>query len=28
MAADPGDETRRQFDAWLAGLPDRLETDP
>src|SRR6266496_5668746 len=26
MAADPDDETRRQFDAWLAGLPDRLET--
>ena len=28
MAADPDDETRRQFDAWLARLPDRLETDP
>jgi uncharacterized membrane-anchored protein YjiN (DUF445 family) len=28
MAADPDDETRHQFDAWLAGLPDRLETDP
>jgi uncharacterized membrane-anchored protein YjiN (DUF445 family) len=28
MAADPGDETRRQFERWLAGLPDRLETDP
>jgi uncharacterized membrane-anchored protein YjiN (DUF445 family) len=28
MATDPRDETRRQFDAWLAGLPDRLETDP
>ena len=28
MAADPDDETRRQFDTWLAGLPDRLETDP
>jgi uncharacterized membrane-anchored protein YjiN (DUF445 family) len=28
MAADPDDETRRQFDAWLAGLPDRLETSP
>ena len=28
MAADPDDETRRQFDGWLAGLPDRLETDP
>jgi len=28
MAADPNDPTRRQFDEWLAGLPDRLETDP
>jgi uncharacterized membrane-anchored protein YjiN (DUF445 family) len=28
MAADPADATRRQFDAWIAGLPDRLETDP
>jgi uncharacterized membrane-anchored protein YjiN (DUF445 family) len=28
MAADPGDEGRRQFEAWVAGLPDRLETDP
>ncbi|MGH3225629.1 MAG: DUF445 domain-containing protein [Streptosporangiaceae bacterium] len=28
MAADPHDATRRQFDAWIAGLPDRLETDP
>jgi uncharacterized membrane-anchored protein YjiN (DUF445 family) len=28
MAGDPHDETRRQFDAWIAGLPDRLETDP
>jgi uncharacterized membrane-anchored protein YjiN (DUF445 family) len=28
MAADPEDQTRRQFDAWLAGLPARLETDP
>ncbi len=28
MAADPGDETRRQFEAWIAGLPDRLETSP
>jgi len=27
MAGDPDDETRRQFDAWIAGLPDRLETD-
>jgi uncharacterized membrane-anchored protein YjiN (DUF445 family) len=28
MAADPDDETRRQFEEWIAGLPDRLETDP
>jgi uncharacterized membrane-anchored protein YjiN (DUF445 family) len=28
MAADPDNETRRQFDEWLAGLPDRLETSP
>jgi uncharacterized membrane-anchored protein YjiN (DUF445 family) len=28
IAADPDDENRRQFEAWLAGLPDRLETDP
>ena len=28
MTGDPDDETRRQFDAWIAGLPDRLETDP
>jgi uncharacterized membrane-anchored protein YjiN (DUF445 family) len=28
MAADPDDEGRRQFDAWVVGLPDRLETDP
>jgi uncharacterized membrane-anchored protein YjiN (DUF445 family) len=28
MAADPGDSTRLQFETWLAGLPDRLETDP
>ena len=27
MAADPGDEARRQFDEWIASLPDRLETD-
>jgi uncharacterized membrane-anchored protein YjiN (DUF445 family) len=26
MAADPDDETRRQFEEWIAGLPDRLET--
>jgi len=28
MAADPDDPTRRQFEEWLAGLPDRLETSP
>jgi uncharacterized membrane-anchored protein YjiN (DUF445 family) len=28
MGADPDDESRRQFDAWIAGLPDRLETSP
>jgi uncharacterized membrane-anchored protein YjiN (DUF445 family) len=28
MAADPGDETRRQFEEWIAALPDRLETSP
>ena len=28
MTADPQDETRRQFEAWIAGLPDRLETSP
>lgn len=28
MADDPDDETRRQFEEWLAGLPDRLETSP
>jgi uncharacterized membrane-anchored protein YjiN (DUF445 family) len=28
MAADPHDQTRHQFDEWLAGLPARLETDP
>jgi uncharacterized membrane-anchored protein YjiN (DUF445 family) len=28
MAADPHNQTRRQFDAWLASLPDRLETSP
>jgi uncharacterized membrane-anchored protein YjiN (DUF445 family) len=28
MAADPDDDSRRQFDTWIAGLPDRLETDP
>ncbi len=28
MAVDPGDEARRQFDEWIASLPDRLETSP
>jgi uncharacterized membrane-anchored protein YjiN (DUF445 family) len=28
MAADPDDETRRQFEEWIAGLPGRLETSP
>src|SRR6266702_2253031 len=28
MAADPDDEARHQFEEWIAGLPDRLETDP
>jgi len=28
MAADPGDPARRQFEEWIAGLPDRLETSP
>lgn len=28
MAANPDDETRRQFERWIAGLPDRLETSP
>jgi uncharacterized membrane-anchored protein YjiN (DUF445 family) len=28
MSADPDDATRRQFEDWLAGLPDRLETSP
>jgi len=28
MAADPQDETRHQFEEWLKGLPDRLETSP
>jgi uncharacterized membrane-anchored protein YjiN (DUF445 family) len=28
MAADPDDATRRQFEQWLARLPDRLETSP
>jgi uncharacterized membrane-anchored protein YjiN (DUF445 family) len=28
MASDPDDEARRQFDNWIASLPDRLETSP
>jgi uncharacterized membrane-anchored protein YjiN (DUF445 family) len=28
MAADPNDRARQQFEAWIAQLPDRLETDP
>jgi uncharacterized membrane-anchored protein YjiN (DUF445 family) len=28
MAADPEDATRHQFEEWIAGLPDRLETSP
>jgi len=28
MAADPGDQARRQFEEWIAGLPGRLETSP
>jgi uncharacterized membrane-anchored protein YjiN (DUF445 family) len=28
MAADPDDEARHQFEQWIAGLPDRLETSP
>jgi uncharacterized membrane-anchored protein YjiN (DUF445 family) len=28
MAADPDDETRRQFEEWITGLPERLETSP
>jgi uncharacterized membrane-anchored protein YjiN (DUF445 family) len=28
MADDPDDEARRQFDAWIAGLPERLQTSP
>jgi uncharacterized membrane-anchored protein YjiN (DUF445 family) len=28
MAADPDNETRLQFEEWMAGLPDRLETSP
>jgi uncharacterized membrane-anchored protein YjiN (DUF445 family) len=28
MADDPDDEGRWRFETWIAGLPDRLETDP
>ncbi|HEX4089716.1 MAG TPA: DUF445 domain-containing protein [Trebonia sp.] len=28
MAADPEDETRKQFEEWIAGLPERLQTSP
>jgi len=28
MAADPGDETRQQFEEWIVSLPGRLETSP
>ncbi len=28
MAANPDDETRQQFEEWIAGLPDRLQTSP
>jgi uncharacterized membrane-anchored protein YjiN (DUF445 family) len=28
MAADPDDDARHQFEEWIAGLPDRLETSP
>jgi len=28
IATDPRDETRVQFEKWIAGLPDRLETSP
>ena len=28
MAADPHDPARQQFEEWIAGLPDRLETSP
>jgi uncharacterized membrane-anchored protein YjiN (DUF445 family) len=28
MSADPDDETRKQFEEWIDGLPDRLENDP
>src|SRR5579875_2336214 len=28
MADDPDDEARKQFDAWIAGLPERLRSSP
>ena len=28
MAANPDDQTRLQFERWVGGLPDRLETSP
>jgi uncharacterized membrane-anchored protein YjiN (DUF445 family) len=28
VAANPGDPARQQFEAWIAGLPDRIETSP
>src|SRR6266487_4514641 len=28
MAADPDDETRKQFEEWIDSLPDRLENSP
>jgi uncharacterized membrane-anchored protein YjiN (DUF445 family) len=28
MATDPDSEARHQFEEWIAGLPDRLETSP
>jgi uncharacterized membrane-anchored protein YjiN (DUF445 family) len=28
MATDPDDEARQQFNAWIAGLPQRLQTSP
>jgi uncharacterized membrane-anchored protein YjiN (DUF445 family) len=28
MAADPNDQARQQFEAWITELPARLETDP
>jgi uncharacterized membrane-anchored protein YjiN (DUF445 family) len=28
MAADPDDEARKQFENWIAGLPERLQTSP